>query len=108
MKFTTTSDLLTKHLVTLGSLLNSNSLPILESFLFELDKRDLKISASDLETTMSVTIEVDSKDTGKVAIPGKILVETLKTFHDQPLTFTCGKQVEIMSKSGKFKLATYD
>lgn len=67
----------------------------------------MKISASDLETTMSTTLEVESKESGKIAVPAKILLETLKTFSEQPLTFKVNadsQQVEISSESGKFKL----
>lgn len=97
-----------KQLQVLGSVINSsNTLPILDNFLFELNGTELKVSASDLETTMSATLEIDSESKGSVAVPAKLLLETLKTFPEQPLTFTVedNNTIEISSNSGKYALA---
>ena len=97
-----------KQLQVLGSVINSsNTLPILDNFLFELNGTELKVSASDLETTMSATLEIDSDSQGSVAVPAKLLLETLKTFPEQPLTFTVedNNTIEISSNSGKYALA---
>ena len=73
MKFVVSSTTLLKQLQSIsGALQSSTPLPILENFLFELNPGELKASASDLETTMSTTIEVESKESGKIAIPAKI------------------------------------
>ena len=86
MKFIVSSSYLLKQLQVLGSVINSsNTLPILDNFLFELDNTELTVSASDLETTMSATLEIDSESKGSVAVPAKLLLETLKTFPEQPL-----------------------
>ena len=80
--------LVVRHLQSISGVLStSNSLPILDNFLFEITDGVLTISASDLETTMSVTLEVESESTGLVAIPAKILLDTVKSFAEQPLTF---------------------
>jgi DNA polymerase-3 subunit beta len=108
MKFIVSSSYLLKQLQVLGSVINSsNTLPILDNFLFELDNTELKVSASDLETTMSATLEIDSDSKGSVAVPAKLLLETLKTFPEQPLTFTVedNNTIEISSNSGKYALA---
>lgn len=108
MKFIVSSSYLLKQLQVLGSVINSNNtLPILDNFLFELDNTELKVSASDLETTMSATLEIDSESKGSVAVPAKLLLETLKTFPEQPLTFTVedNNTIEISSNSGKYALA---
>lgn len=110
MKFIVSSSYLLKQLQVLGSVINnSNTLPILDNFLFELDNNSLKVSASDLETTMTASLEIDSTSTGSVALPAKLLLETLKTFPEQPLTFTVedNNTVEISSNSGKYALAFY-
>ncbi len=108
MKFVVSSTALLKQLQSISGALNSNSpLPILENFLFELKPGELKASASDLETTMSTIIAVENKEEGKIAVPAKTLLETLKTFSEQPLTFKINElnlQMEISSDSGKFKL----
>ncbi|KGO83394.1 MULTISPECIES: DNA polymerase III subunit beta [Flavobacterium] len=108
MKFIVSSSYLLKQLQVLGSVINSsNTLPILDNFLFELDNNQLTVSASDLETTMSASLEIDSESQGSVAVPAKLLLETLKTFPEQPLTFTVedNNTIEISSNSGKYALA---
>ncbi|MCD4724545.1 MAG: DNA polymerase III subunit beta, partial [Bacteroidales bacterium] len=94
MKFIVSSSLLSKNLTALSGVLNtSNTLPILDDFLFELKKDALMITASDLETTMTVTIPLDkAEDPGAVTIPAKILIDTLKTFSDIPVQFTINKE----------------
>ena len=110
MKFIVSSTVLLKNLQLISGVINpSNTLPILDDFLFELVDKKLKITASDLETTMSVSISLDmAEDPGKVAIPAKILLDTLKTFADVPITITINAQslaIEISAGEGKFKLS---
>jgi DNA polymerase-3 subunit beta len=108
MKFIVSSSYLLKQLQVLGSVINSsNTLPILDNFLFELDSKTLTVSASDLETTMSATLEIDSASKGSVAVPAKLLLDILKTFPEQPLTFTVEENstIEISSNSGKYAIA---
>jgi DNA polymerase-3 subunit beta len=108
MKFIVSSSYLLKQLQVLGSVINSsNTLPILDNFLFELDSKTLTVSASDLETTMSATLEIDSTSKGSVAVPAKLLLDILKTFPEQPLTFTVEENstIEISSNSGKYAIA---
>jgi len=108
MKFIVSSTYLLKQLQVLGGVINSsNTLPILDNFLFELNGSELTISASDLETTMSSTITVESDSDGSVAIPAKLLLDTLKTFPEQPLTFIIedNNTIEISSNHGKYALA---
>ncbi|MEK8181220.1 DNA polymerase III subunit beta [Flavobacterium buctense] len=108
MKFIVSSSYLLKQLQVLGSVINSsNTLPILDNFLFELDHKILTVSASDLETTMSATLEIDSTSKGSVAVPAKLLLDILKTFPEQPLTFTVEENstIEISSNSGKYAIA---
>ncbi len=111
MKFIVSSSQLLKQLQVLGGVINSNNtLPILDNFLFELSENQLKISSSDLETTMSSLVEVESTDTGAIAINAKLLLDTLKTFPDQPLTFkTEGEStIEIISEQGKYDMAYFN
>jgi DNA polymerase-3 subunit beta len=108
MKFIVSSSTLLKQLQMLSGVLNtSNTLPILDNFLFEVDKGTLTISASDLETTITTHITVESKDSGNVAVPARLLIDTLKTFPEQPLTFSIDKKrlaIEISSDYGKYKI----
>lgn len=108
MNFIVSSTYLLKQLQVLGSVINSsNTLPILDNFLFELDGNKLMVSVSDLETTMSASLEIDSQSQGSVAIPAKLLLEILKSFPEQPLTFTVedNHTIEISSNSGKYAIA---
>ena len=108
MKFIVSSSYLLKQLQVLGGVINnSNTLPILDNFLFELDKKTLTVSASDLETTMSTTMDVESDSKGSIALPARLLLDTLKTFPEQPLTFVMedNNTVEISSNHGKYALA---
>ncbi|SFZ91452.1 DNA polymerase-3 subunit beta [Flaviramulus basaltis] len=111
MKFIVSSTYLLKQLQVLGGVINSsNTLPILDNFLFELDHTKLTVSASDLETTMASTLDVESDSKGSVAIPARLLLDTLKTFPEQPLTFVIedNNTVEISSNHGKYALAYAD
>lgn len=108
MKFIVSSESLLKELQTLGGVVNStNTLPILDNFLFHLNSNQLILTASDLETSMSATIEVESQDSGMIALPARLLLDTLKTFPEQPLTFvkTENNTVEISANNGKYALA---
>ena len=111
MKFIVSSTYLLKNLQVLGGVINnSNTLPILDNFLFDLKQNQLTVSASDLETTMSSVLEVDSDAEGTIAVPARLLLDTLKTFAEQPLTFIVedNNTVEISSNHGKYALAYAD
>jgi DNA polymerase-3 subunit beta len=112
MKFVVSSSVLLKELQAISGVLNaSNALPILDDFLFKLNKTELSVFASDLETTIRTNVTVDSKDSGDITIPAKLLIEMLKSFADQPLTFiidTSKYSIEINSESGKYKIAGHD
>ena len=108
MKFIVSSTYLLKQLQVLGGVINnSNTLPILDNFLFELKDSKLTVSASDLETTMASVMDVESDTDGSIALPARLLLETLKTFPEQPLTFVVedNNTVEISSNHGKYALA---
>ncbi len=110
MRFIISSNLLLKNLQKISGVMStSNTLPILEDFLFELSENNqLKITASDLETTMTVDVQVEmAENPGKVAIPAKILLEILKTFPDIPVTLSVdlnSQEVEMLAGEGKYKL----
>jgi DNA polymerase-3 subunit beta len=112
MRFIVSSSLLLKNLQTIGGVINSsNTLPILDNFLFNLDGNILTISASDLETTITATIDVISDSQGLIAIPAKMLIEILKTFAEMPITFTIDKElysIEITTSEGRYKLVGQD
>jgi DNA polymerase-3 subunit beta len=107
MKFIVSSSALLKQLQQISGVINSNTvLPILEDFLFDVDKTKLSVVATDLETVMKVQMEVESNGSGRVCIPARILVDSLKNIPDQPLTFNIDKNfgIEITSDNGKYKV----
>ncbi|MBM3439244.1 MAG: DNA polymerase III subunit beta [Bacteroidetes bacterium] len=107
MKFIVSSSALLKQLHQIGGVINTNTvLPILEDFLFEIQKNKLTVVATDLETVMKIHMDIEAKDSGRVCIPAKILLDTLKNLPDQPLTFNIDKNyaIEITSDNGKYKV----
>ena len=85
MKFIVSSSALLKELQVLGGVINNtNTLPILDNILFEVQQNQLLLTASDLETTLSTKITVESLDQGSLALPARLIIDTLKTFPEQP------------------------
>ncbi len=109
MKFIVSSAALLKELSSINGVITTNPVvPILENFLFEIVENKLTITASDLQTSMITDLEVESKESGSIAVPAKILIETLKNLPEQPVTFsidTSTYSVEISSDNGHYKLA---
>jgi len=108
MKFIVSSAALLKELQMLGGVINNtNTLPILDNFLFEVNGNTLTLTASDLETTFSTRINVESESNSTIALPARLLLDTLKTFPEQPLTFlkTEKNTVEISANNGKYAVA---
>ena len=89
MKFTLSSSALSSRLQTLAKVINSkNSLPILESFLFQVHNGQLTITASDSENVMQTSLALDQFDTdGNLAIPSHTVLDAVKELPEQPLTF---------------------
>ena len=109
MKFIVNSNTLLKEIQKLNGVISSNNtLPILDNFLFEITNSKMTIIASDLETTMMSVISVESDTNGMITIPSRILIDTLKTFSNQPLTFVVDLNtfgIEMSSEIGNYKLA---
>ena len=108
MKFIVSSSELLKNLQVLSSILNTNNtLPILDNFLFDIDQNNLNITSSDLETTLSSNINVESTITSKIAIPAKLLLDIIRNLPSQPLTFSINDNntIEINSNNGKYAIA---
>ena len=108
MKFVVSSTDLMGRLQLLGRVVsNKNPLAILDSFLFRLNGNDLNMVSSDLETTLETTLTIANVEKeGAVAIPAKMLMDSLKDFHEEPITFTVGtgNMIEISWSSGKITI----
>lgn len=109
MKFSVSSSELLRKLQMAGSAISSNPvIAILEDFLFTIEDKKLIIAASDLETSIITELEIMADSEGSVAIPAKILLDTLKALPPQPVTFSINPDnfgVEITSAYGKYRLA---
>lgn len=109
MKFVVSSTELLSHLSSVSKVISSKStMPILDNFLFKLTDSDLTITASDLESTLVTRIELDNiEGEGLIAVPARLLIDTLKEFPEQPLTFqlnTDNYGIEIFSDNGKYAI----
>lgn len=109
MKFSvSSSDLLKQLQIAAGSIAQNTVLPILEDFLFTIGNNKLQIAATDLETSITTELDVRSEGEGAVAVPAKILLETLKALPNQPITFNIDDNnfgIQITSAYGKYRLA---
>jgi DNA polymerase-3 subunit beta len=109
MKFLVSSSALLKQLTSINGVITASPVvPILENFLFEIQDGTLTITASDLQTSMITEMPIDSKENGKIAIPARILIDTLKNLPEQPVNFTVDQDtytIEISSDNGRYKLA---
>lgn len=113
MKFIVSSGELQKALQTVGGVITgSQSRPILENYLFELQGENLSITASDGETTLITSIVVKSEDQGKIAVPSKIFQDFIKTYGEQPLTLIVkdneqgiGQILDIVDEKDNFAVA---
>ena len=107
MKFNVSSSKLFSQLQAVSRVINSkNALPILDDVLFDLVGNELKLTASDGETTIRTSVEVEGAEgAGKVASAAKLLLETLKEFSEQPLAFTIDENnfaVSMVSQNGTY------
>ena len=109
MKFIVSSSSLLKQLSGINGVITTNPVvPILENFLFEINDGLLTITASDLQTSMITEMEVEAKESGSIAVPAKILLETLRNLPEQPVAFSIDADtysVELSSDNGRYKLA---
>jgi len=109
MKFKASSHDLYYHLGKAAGAISSNPvLPVLEDFLFTLRGNLLTITATNLETTVITEMQISSDEDGQIAVPAKILMDTLRALPDQPVSVIVDEDtrgIEITSAYGKYKLA---
>ena len=109
MRFTVSSTALSNKLVALSRVINSkNALPILGDFVFDINGQTLRLTASDSENTMQTTVELAESDgDGRFAIGNHDLLEAVKGFSEQPITFDVDQQqnlAKISYQNGLFSL----
>ena len=110
MKFIVSSSALSKQLAAIsGVIVNNPVVPILENFLFEIEDKQLTVTASDLQTSMTTTLALEAEKSTSIAIPARTLLETLRNLPEQPVTFSINEEtysVEISSNNGRYRLAS--
>lgn len=108
MKFiVNTNQLLHKLQSVSGTIVSKPVIPILDHFLFDITDKKLTITCTDLETTMSTTMDVQSEENVRIAVPSKMCIDTLKALPNQPVTFTISLEknaIELKSEFGRYKL----
>ena len=97
MRFTVSSTALSSKLTALSRVINTkNSLPILADFVFDIQDNVLRLTASDSENVMSTQLELTESDSnGRFAIGNKDLLEGVKGFSEQPITFDVNQETNI-------------
>lgn len=108
MKFTVASSELQKALTKISGVVPSKStLPILENILFDLSKNTLRLAATDLEVSMSATVEVKGSEDGKIAAPAKRIMETIRALPDVQLVFSADlsvNKIKMITETGEYAL----
>ena len=109
MKLSVSSYELQRLLGSISGVLPSKStLPILDNFLLDLSGDDLTITATDLDIFASVRIKVKGIEDGKVTIPAKRLIETIRALPDTNIVFFAdpgSNKIEMKTDAGVYKLA---
>ena len=109
MRFTVSSTALSSKLNALSRVINSkNSLPILADFVFDIQGGILHLTASDSENVMKTQLELTESDgDGRFAVGNHDLLEAVKGFSEQPITFDVDQQANIAKisyQNGLFSL----
>ncbi len=109
MRFTVSSTALSSKLNALSRVINSkNSLPILADFVFDIQDNVLRLTASDSENVMKTQVELTESDgNGRFAVGNHDLLEAVKGFSEQPITFDVDQQANIAKisyQNGMFSL----
>lgn len=112
MKFLVSSTTLSDKLSAMAKVMSTKAvMPILSSFLFELDGKDLRITASDGECTQCSKLELETAEgNGKICLPAERLLNALKNLSEQPIDFTINEttlEVIIKYNNGQYDLVGY-
>ncbi|GHV67249.1 DNA polymerase III subunit beta [Bacteroidia bacterium] len=107
MKFVISSNAMLTAIQAISKVIGGKSvLPILDNILLVATKDGLLATASDKETTLESKITLEKvEEEGKITIPAKNLLDLLKEFPEQPLTFDINEttyEVKIISDKGEF------
>jgi DNA polymerase III subunit beta len=112
MKFIASSSNLLQHLLTInGAIMSKSIIPILENFLFDIKGGELTIFSTDLETSMTTSMPVEAKEDMRVAVPSRLVIDTLRSLPEQQVSFTIDPNtfaIQVSTDQGHYKMAGQD
>ena len=111
MRFTVSSTMLSSRLNALAKVINSkNSMPILDSFLFEVGNGQLTVTASDSENTIKSQLLLDEYDgEGRFCITSRTILDAVKELAEQPITIDVDQntmQTKILYMNGMYNIVS--
>jgi DNA polymerase-3 subunit beta len=107
MKFNLSKSRLSGYLQSVLQVVPTKStLPILSNILFEALEDKLKISATDLEVSITATFDCAVSKKGTAVLPGKMLFDIVKELPESEISFEgTPSRVEIKVPNGSYRLA---
>lgn len=115
MKFIVSRDVLYRNLSAISGVMGSNNsqkMRILDNVLLTIQGDKLKLTASDMESTMTAEIELtDVEGEGSIAIPVKLLLDTLKLIQETPIVFVIDEENKVLrftTSNGEYDAPCYD
>jgi DNA polymerase III subunit beta len=108
MKFTTTTSELLRSLSRVHAVVPTKSTsPILENVLCDLLNDVLTITATDMDISLAVTMNVNGTEDGRIAIPAKRLLDTVRALPETSITFsidTTTNKIQVSTGTGEYNL----
>lgn len=99
MQFTVLQDNFKKGLAVVSRAINTRSpLPVLSNLLIKTDKGRIKVTASDLQITISSWIGAKVDAPGEITVPAKILIDFVNQLSDE--------KIELALDAGNLKVTT--
>ena len=111
MEFTLSSTALSSRLQTLAKVISGkNSLPILDSFLFNVNNGQLTLTTSDSENMMQTSLALDSQEgEGSFALQSQTILDAMRELPEQPLRFSVDlalATITISYQGGEYNFTT--
>ena len=107
MQFSVNKNTLLSNIQKVSKVSPSRStMPILNSILFEVEQNKLTLRTSDIEITMSISVEVKGIEDGSIAIPSRMILDIINELDDSDIEIkTDGDaSITITSSHGVYKI----
>ncbi len=108
MQFTVLQENFQRGLAVVSRAVNSRSpLPVLSNLLIKTDKGRIKVTASDLQITISSWIGAKVDAPGEITVPAKILIDFVNQLSDEKIEITLdGANLKVTTEKAKANLMT--